>query len=200
MLRGLDGRRIALVVAERSANQELERAVQEALHAAGAEVDVREVGSNAEPLHGGAYAALVAMGGERGQTNSDARVVQLMREFLASEKPVAARGAALAWVIAAGGAAGRSVSIDTALNREGEAAGGKPADTPVSTDGCLISASSEASPEAFASQVVRDFARLLEERDVDAMSEQSFPASDPPATTPASVGHVAPDRDADSRA
>ena len=200
MQRGLEGRRIALIVpVERGTDRGLEQFVRTALERAGAVVDVREAGSNEEQLPAGAYAGLVAVAGEPGQPVTDARVVQLMREFLASEKPVAAARAALSWVIAAGGAAGRSLAADEGQKAAVEAAGGRRAGTPIHTDGSLVSASSEASEEEFASQVVRDFSRLLDERDVDAMSEQSFPASDPPATSPSSVGHMATERDADSK-
>ena len=200
MRRGLEGRRIALIVAgEGATSRGLGQLVRAALERGGAEVDVREAGSNEEQLQGGTYAGLVAIAGEPDQARADARVVQLMREFLASEKPVAVGRAALSWVIAAGGAAGRSLAADAEHKGAVEAAGGKLTGTPIHTDGCLVSARSDASEEAFASQVLRDFSRLLDERDVDAMSEQSFPASDPPATSPASIGHVSPDGDADSQ-
>ena len=82
--------------------------------------------------------------------------------------------------------------MDESLKAALETAGGKPADEPIHADGTLISATSGADVSAFAATVVEELTRALEEQDVDAMSEQSFPASDPPATTPASIGHVAP--------
>lgn len=164
MLRGLDGRRIAIIATGQ--DHRVAEVVRQALQHAGAEVDVLGVGSGSdEQWHGGKYAGLVAVSGAGESAPPDARVVQLIREFLASEKPVAGFGAMLPLVLEAGGAA-----------LEGKA-----------------------EPEAFAAEVVRDFTRLLDERDVDAMSEQSFPASDPPATSPSSVGHIAPEHDADAQ-
>jgi len=103
-------------------------------------------------------------------------------------------------VIEAGGAAGRTLAADARLRPTLEASGAQVADGPVHTDACLITATPAASIEAFAA-VVRDSLRLrLEEGALDEMSDQSFPASDPPAITPSSVGHVSPDRGSEGRA
>lgn len=193
MQRGLDGRRIAVAVLSRDV-AEAARTVTTALERASAQVDVLQPGGgDDEAWHGGRYAALVTLGGETGSASEDPRLTQLLREFLVSEKPVAAMGAALGPVVNAGGAAGRTCAVDESLKAALETAGGKPADEPIHADGTLISATSGADVSAFAATVVEELTRALEEQDVDAMSEQSFPASDPPATTPASIGHVAPD-------
>jgi hypothetical protein len=195
MQRGLDGRRIALaVLGHDTAEETVVQTVRTALERAAAQVDVLEPGGGAdEDWHGGRYAALVALGGETGNSTDDPRLTQLVREFLVSEKPVAAMGAAMGLVVKAGGAAGRTCAVDESLRAALETAGGRSADEAIHADGNLISAASGANVSAFAATVVEELARALEEQDVDAMSEQSFPASDPPATTPASVGHVAPD-------
>jgi putative intracellular protease/amidase len=192
MQRGLDGRRIALAVLDPDAVGAV-NTVRTALERASAQVDVLEPGAGEdEAWHGGRYAALVVLGGEPGGAE-DPRLTQLLREFLVSEKPVAAMGAAVGPVVNAGGAAGRTCAVDQSLQAALETAGGKVAAEPIHTDGNLISAASGADVSAFAGTVVAELTRALEEQDVDAMSEQSFPASDPPATSPASVGHVAPD-------
>lgn len=52
---------------------------------------------------------------------------------------------------------------------------------------------------AFAARVVHEFSDLLEEHQLDEMSDMSFPASDPPATSPAAIGPRNPDRDGGAR-
>jgi hypothetical protein len=49
---------------------------------------------------------------------------------------------------------------------------------------------------AFAREVATVLADRLDEREVDEMSDLSFPASDPPAANPGTTGHVSPERDA----
>jgi protease I len=190
--RGLDGRRIALTALGDNAADA--QTVRMALERAGAQVDVLQPGGGADEVwHGGRYAALVALGGDGGNAPEDPRLTQLLREFLVSEKPVAATGAAVGMVVSAGGAAGRTCAVDESLKAVMETAGGKTSEEPIHVDGNLISAVSGADVSAFAAKVVDEFTRAMEEQDVDAMSEQSFPASDPPATTPASIGHLTPD-------
>ena len=196
MLRGLEGRRILVaVVPQDGSAQGKADAVRSALEKAGATVELRsaDAGEDAE-WRGGMYAGLVTVGGDDDGGDVNARLVQVLREFLASEKPVAAIGAT-APIIEAGGAAGRTLATGARQQAAVEAAGGKWVDAAVHSDGCLISARAETDAAAFATQVVREFAEALDERDVDTMSEQSFPASDPPSSTPGSVGHLSPDRD-----
>jgi putative intracellular protease/amidase len=202
VFRGLEGRRIFVaVLGEDASTRDRVDVIRAALKQAGAEVEVHEADKEVDAkFNGGVYAGVVALGGDqRADADVDQRLVQLAREFLASEKPVAAIGGALSMIIRAGGAAGRSLAAGEVLRPAVESAGGKLVDRPVQADGCLITATEQADAESFAAQVVREFSRLLDERDVDAMSEQSFPASDPPGTTTASTGHVAPDRDADAQ-
>jgi putative intracellular protease/amidase len=197
MTGGLEGRRIALV-APADAESGRAQVVRSALAQSGAQIDLLTPGQGAdEEWHGGRYAALVAIGhtGPDSSTADDPRLQQLVREFLVSEKPVAAIGSAVGTIIRSGGAAGRTLSADSEARQELGAAGGKASQNTLYADGCLVTASGDSDDAAFAAQVVRSFAAHLEERDVDAMSDQSFPASDPPATTPVSVGHVAPERD-----
>jgi putative intracellular protease/amidase len=201
MLRGLEGRRIAITpMREDPVIQERADTVRRALDDAGAQVGVLKPGQGAdEDWHGGTYAALIAIGGDAATVSQpDPRLAQLIREFLVSEKPVAAVGDALDMIVQAGGAAGRSLAVPPGMKSSLEAAGGKPADGPFHTDGCLLSAAGTGDSDAFSAEVVRTFARLLEERATDEMSEQSFPASDPPSTTPASIGPAA-DRGTETR-
>ena len=189
MQKGLEGRRIAVTTPDGEPSEAL-GVIQRELERAGAEVELLRGDGDSDAWHGGRYAALVVFGGAQADTLSSAnpRLVQLVREFLVSEKPVAAYGEALGIVVEAGGAAGRTLTAEGKLKAATETAGGRVVDEPVHVDGCLVSAQARAGVEDFVRVTVRELSRQLEERDVDEMSAQSFPASDPPATSPASAG------------
>lgn len=190
MLRGLESRRIALFSApENDAVQRRAGTVRRALEAAGARVDVLEKGKGAnEDWHGARYAALVIIGDDTAAFDADPRLVQLAREFLVSDKPVAALGAALATILEAAGAAGRTIAAHGPLKSALERGGATTVEEPIHVDEALITASGGADIETFAKRFVEEISERLEERDVDEMSEQSFPASDAPSTTPARAG------------
>lgn len=89
MQRGLNGRRIAVFDASKSRARD----VVPALEGAGALVHQLQQGDPDEHWHGGRYAALIVIGaaGARGRDfQAEPRLVQLVREFLVSDKPVAA--------------------------------------------------------------------------------------------------------------
>lgn len=104
-----------------------------------------------------------------GGADADHRAAQLVKEFLVAAKPVAVWGKGLSLVEQAGGA-----KDDLVLADEGDSA-------------------------AFASRVVTVLADRLDEERVDEMSDLSFPASDPPAVTPAAIGPAARPRAPDAR-
>jgi len=93
-----------------------------------------------------------------GEPAAGARARQLAREFLVVDKPVAAYGDGAQLLLESGGELG----VLTAG-----------ADVPVS---------------AFADRLAQQLMRVLEEHQVDEMSEMSFPASDPPSVSPSSLG------------
>lgn len=188
MQRGLEGRRIGLYVG--SLANTGGTAIQQALEDAGARVHVLADDAQPDDFRGDLYAALVAV--SSGESN-DARATQLVREFMASDKPVAIFGEALTLLLEAGGSAGRAVAADAEQGAVLEGAGASLADGPINVDDALITAASSADVQTFANTVVRAFSERLEDRAVDEMSELSFPASDPPAITPAKVGPDAPE-------
>ena len=197
MQRGLEGRRIAVVVP--SAAQAQGTAAIKALEGAGAQLHVLKPGEGSEEdWHGSRYAALVLVGDGDAALNAEPSLVQLAREFLVSEKPVAAFGAAVGVLLESGGAAGRTVAApgDGSLKEALETSGASCVDEPIHADEGLVTASKSANIDEFAARVVREFATRLEEREVDEMSDMSFPASDPPAVTPTSIGRASPDSDA----
>lgn len=193
MQRGLEGRRVALVATNEA--EKTAATVTAALEPAGAIVERLE-SANDEAFHGAKYAALILAGGNGRDFSTDPRLVHLVREFLASDKPVAALGSGLAVVLDAGGAAGRSVVSFDALRSELEGAGATLVSENMYSDDSLFSATDGANLQQVAERIVRKLAERFEDHDVDLMSELSFPASDPPAVTPATVGRVAPDADA----
>lgn len=160
MASGLADRRIALYCGEGS---EGINAVQRALEAAGARVHRLNREDPDEAWHGAIYAGLVIVGGVKESAGAIPRLVQLVREFMVSDKPVAAM----------------AVSLDA-----------------IQADETLLAVLGNDDPDAFAKKVVKEFSERLEQRAVDEMSDLSFPASDPPATTPLSAGHLTAEREA----
>jgi hypothetical protein len=155
MQQGLQDRRIALFAAGDRGT------VARALERQGARVAVLN-GGNAtrdEDWHGGRYAALVIVDVVQTATGREPRLVQLAREFLVSDKPVAVFGGGVQVLREAGG---------------------------VLEDALIAWRDSDV--EDFASRLVAKLVTRLEEAELDDMSDQSFPASDPPATTPAAIG------------
>jgi putative intracellular protease/amidase len=159
---GLEGRRIAVFAGAEG------DALAKALKRAGALVELLSDGHSRSEAdwHGGRYAAIVIGSGR--DDALEGRVIQLVREFLLSGKPVVATGDGVALLEQAGGA------------RE---------------DALLVS---ENDMERNVAAVVPLLAERLEDTRLDEMSEQSFPASDPPATSPASIGAKS-SRDAEAR-
>jgi hypothetical protein len=149
MQRGLDGRRVAIIG---DADAELRRA----LEGAGAQAEFLTAGSGPDDQwHGARFSALIL-----GAPSDDARVLQLVREFLLSGKPVVAFGDGLALV---------------------ERAGGTREDVISAVEG----------PDGAATAVAA-LADRFDDDQVDEMSDLSFPASDPPAVSPGSIGPAAP--------
>jgi putative intracellular protease/amidase len=196
MPRGLEGKRVALYASTgEGSGRGAAAAVVDALEKAGARVHLLRAIQSAEDWHGAKYAVLVLIGDAGSEFATDPKLSQLVREFLVSEKPVAVLGSAIGAILEAGGIAGRTVAASGRFADSVKAAGGTVADPGIAVDGSLISATTDSDPQGFAARIVKLMGAHIEERAVDEMSDQSFPASDPPATNPGSVGHVAPDDD-----
>jgi putative intracellular protease/amidase len=184
MQTGMHGRRVALVGGAEVA------AVRQALIDAGAEVEELSAEADDSRWHSAAYAALVVTGSLEG-TESD-RALQLVREFLVADKPVAAHGQAVKLLLASGGLAGRTVAMDDDFASLVTASGATTSQDAIYVDESVVTAKGSADLAEFAQRVIKQFGERLEERQVDEMSDMSFPASDPPAVSPASIG-PAPD-------
>lgn len=185
MPKSLEGRRIALVTASAADDGGV---VRETLEQAGALVQ-RLCGSEPDSeWHGGRYAGLVAAGAGKEPIQATDRLKQLFREFLVTDKPVAAIGSGVKVLLEAGGLAGRSVAASSDLREDVEASGARWMAEPIHADEALLTAQGTADQREFAGRAAAEFSRRLEESQVDEMSDQSFPASDPPAITTTTAG------------
>ena len=117
----------------------------------------------------------------------DKNAVQFVREFMAADKPVAAicHGAWL--LVEADAVAGRKLTSWPSLKTDIENAGGEWVDEAVCVDGDLITSRKPEDIPVFNKRILAEFSTQIVDREVDRMSEQSFPASDPPPG-PASIG------------
>jgi protease I len=116
----------------------------------------------------------------------DQRAVQFVREFMLADKPVAAicHGAWL--LVEAGAVAGRILTSWPSLQTDIKNAGGQWVDEPVHVDDHLVTSRKPADIPVFNAAMLREFGGRVDDQ-VDSMSEQSFPASDPPPS-PSAIG------------
>jgi protease I len=167
-----------------------------------------------EESHAADYDVLVLPGGRGAaiELGQDGRALQLVREFMAGDKPVVAIGDGIKLLIAADAVAGRVIAAPREIADEVRAKGGEVVDAPVHVDEKLITGQGVGDLATLTSAIVRELAKRADEARVDQLSEQSFPASDPPpgpvavggegaSTTShldphSAAGDRAPDRDA----
>lgn len=133
-------------------------------------------------VHAARYDALFIPGGATSADSlrRDSHAVQFVREFMVGDKPVAAicHGACL--LVEADAVAGRTLTSAPTLQAEIRDAKGEWVDREVVVDDKLITSRKPADLPAFNAAIVREFGNRLDEAKVDSLSEQSFPASDPP--------------------
>jgi protease I len=204
---GLKGRHVAILAAD-GVDGALLGGPRRALDEAGAAVttvgsrrgpvqvvngDALRVDETLDVCHAADFDALVIPGGRQATEAlaAEQRAVQLVREFMAADKPVAAIGDGVRLLMAADAIAGRVVAAPAALAADVRRAGGELADAPVHVDEKLLTASGEGEgqgePTRLTATMMREFANRVDEARVDQLSEQSFPASDPPPG-PVAVG------------
>ena len=194
---GLKGRRVAILATDGVEQVELEEP-RRALDAAGAvthlispkqdsvqamnhdekgaRIPVDRMLTDVRPAD---YDALVLPGGVANpdQLRMDEKAVQFVREFMLSDKPVAAicHGA---WILVEAGAVrGRVLTSWPSLKTDIRNAGGEWVDEAVRVDDKLITSRKPEDLPRFCATIVKEFARHIDDARLDSVSEQSFPAS-----------------------
>jgi protease I len=127
------------------------------------------------------FDALVLPGGvanpDRLRTNDDA--VRLVREFMEADKPVAAICHGPWLLVEADALRGRTITSWPSLETDVKNAGGAWVDKPVQLDQKLLTSRKPDDLPAFCAKLVELLQTAIDERRLDKMVEQSFPASDP---------------------
>ncbi len=127
------------------------------------------------------FDALVLPGGvanpDRLRTNDAA--VSFVREFMEADKPVAAICHGPWLLVEADAVRGRTITSWPSLETDIKNAGGAWVDKPVQLDQKLLTSRKPDDLPAFCAQLVDLLANAIDERRLDKMVEQSFPASDP---------------------
>lgn len=197
---GIAGRTIAVLATDGVELRELAEPLQ-ALTGAGANVhlisvhdgEIRSVDGDERgrpfPVHrmvsevrAGEYDGLVIPGGvasvDRLRTHADA--VAFVRAFMDADKPVAAIGHGPWLLVEADAVRGRSLTSWPSVRTDIRNAGGEWVDRPVATDQKLVTSRKSDDLPMFCAKLLPLFSRAIDERRLDFVVEQSFPASDPP--------------------
>lgn len=151
--------------------------------------DTFKVDALAKTVSAGDFDALVIPGGLRNiealRANPDA--VKLVREFMEADKPVAAMCHAPRILIEADTVRGRTLTSHEEIADEVRDAGGSWVDKAVQVDQRLLTSGKPEDLPAFCVNLVSLLSSAIDERRLDKMVEQSFPASDP-LPGPISIG------------
>lgn len=175
---GLQGKKVALLATPDAASA---AAWRRALEQAGAVVELLGEG-HAQLSAALDYEALVALGpsaeaADRAPARFPRELVQLVKELAMSEKPVVALGSAVGLLAEADVVRGRSVAAPESLREELERAGAHVKDEALLCDDRIWTGMGT---DADAARIVKALGGEIAQLSVDRVSEQSFPASDPP--------------------
>jgi intracellular protease, PfpI family len=135
------------------------------------------------------FDALVIPGGLKNTEalRANAAAIKLVREFMEADKPVAAICHAPRLLVEAGVVQGRTLTSHEELADEIREAGGSWVDRGVQVDQKLLTGRKPEDLPAFSASLVTLLSDAIDERRLDKMVEQSFPASDP-LPGPISIG------------
>ena len=136
------------------------------------------------------YDALLLPGGVANpdRLRTDQRAVQFAREFMLSDRPVAAICHGPWLLVEANAVAGRTLTSWPSLQTDIRNAGGDWVDQPVQEDDRLVTSRKPDDIPQFNEAILRTFAGVAgTDAQVDLTSEQSFPASDAPPG-PSAIG------------
>jgi len=136
------------------------------------------------------YDALLLPGGVANpdKLRTDQHAVQFAREFMLSDKPVAAICHGPWLLVEANAVAGRTLTSWPSLQTDIRNAGGNWVDSPVQEDERLVTSRKPDDIPQFNEAILRTFAGVAgTDAQVDVASQQSFPASDPPPG-PSAIG------------
>jgi protease I len=127
------------------------------------------------------FDALVIPGGVRNTEalRANSEVIELVRGFMESDKPVAAICHAPRILVEADSVQGRTLTSHPEIADEIRAAGGSWVDKQASLDQRLLTSRRQEDLPAFCGNLIAMLSSAIEERKLDKMVEQTFPASDP---------------------
>lgn len=127
------------------------------------------------------FDALVLPGGVRSpdKLRTNAKAVDFVREFMEADKPVAAICHGPWLLVEAGAVKGRTLTSWPSLKSDIVNAGGEWVDKQVQVDQKLVTSRNPDDLPAFCQKLVSMLGDAIDERRLDRMGEQSFPASDP---------------------
>src|SRR5688500_16867247 len=127
------------------------------------------------------FDALVLPGGVRNTEalRGNTGAVELVRSFMEADKPVAAICHAPRLLVEAGAVEGRTLTSHPEIADEIRDAGGPGVDKQAAVDQKLLTSRRQEDLPAFCGNLISMLANAIDERRLDKMVEQSFPASDP---------------------
>lgn len=127
------------------------------------------------------FDALVLPGGVRSpdKLRTNPAAVEFVRGFMEADKPVAAICHGPWLLVEAGAVKGRTLTSWPSLKTDIVNAGGEWVDKQVEVDQKLVTSRKPDDLPAFCQKLVSLLATAIDERRLDRMGEQSFPASDP---------------------
>jgi protease I len=147
-------------------------------------------------VHASDYDALLLPGGVANpdRLRTDAAAVQFVREFMLSEKPVAAICHAPWMLIEADALRGRTITSWPSLQTDVRNAGAQWVDEECRIDDRLVTSRKPEDLPAFCRAIVGEFEAHVRDTMLDELGQESFPASDPPPGPSAIGGEGAADR------